>query len=84
MLSDIVGAGFLWLMAIAFRLGGPYCDSPTITVPALLIAAALIFVLNYFVTFRKLEGATRRKLALILATVTAPYTFLVPASWLYG
>ena len=31
-----------------------------------------------------LEGATRRKLALILATVTAPYTFLVPASWLYG
>ena len=83
MLSDIVGAAFLWLMAVVLELGGPYCDSPLVTVPAVLIAAVLIFVLNHVVTFRKLEGSLRWRLALIFAIVTAPYTFLVPSSWMY-
>ena len=58
-------------------------DEPYLTVPALLISAALIFVLNYFVTFRKIDRKTRLTLSLIFAIVTAPYTFLVPSSWLY-
>ena len=50
----------------------------------MLVSAALIFVFNYFVTFRREEKAIRLRLALTFAIVTAPYTFLVPSGWLYG
>ena len=50
----------------------------------ILIAAAAIFLLNYFVTFRREDKAIRLKMALTFAIVTAPYTFLIPSSWLYG
>ena len=43
----------------------------------------LLFVLNYFVTFKKTDKPLRFKLAMIFAAVTAPYTFLIPTSWLY-
>ena len=43
----------------------------------------LIFVLNYYVTFRKVEKVLRLKMAILFAVVTAPYTFLIPSSWLY-
>lgn len=62
-----------------FSLG----DELYLTIPGLLIAMALIFVFNYYITFRKMPKSTRFKLALIFAVVTAPYTFLVPSSWLY-
>lgn len=81
MLSDIIGAAYMMLMVVLEigRMG----DEPYLTIPGLLIAAVMIFVLNYFVTFRKVEKSLRVKLALIFAVVTAPYTFLVPSSWLY-
>ena len=58
-------------------------DEWYLTVPALVLSAILIFVLNYFVTFRKADKILRLKMALIFAVVTAPYTFLIPSSWLY-
>jgi len=58
-------------------------DELYLTLPALFISAVLIFVLNYFVTFKKTDKALRLNLSLIFAIVTAPYTFLVPSSWLY-
>ena len=82
MLSDIVGSAYMLLMMIGFEVGN-MGDEPYLTVPALVIAAGLIFVLNYFVTFRKLAGNVRLTLALTFAVITAPYTFLVPSSWLY-
>ena len=82
MLADVVGAAYmLGLMVRGLPSMG---DEPWVTIPALLISAALIFVFNYFITFRKAEKPLRLKLALIFAIVTAPYTFLVPSSWLYG
>ena len=82
MVSDLIGAGYMFSML--FFLGvGRMGDELYLTVPALLISAALIFVLNYFVTFRKIDRKTRLTLSLIFAIVTAPYTFLVPSSWLY-
>ena len=84
MLADFVGAGFLLLLAFAFEAGGPMGDSPLVTIPAIIISAALIFVFNYFVTFRKNEKNVRLRLSLIFAIATAPYTFLIPSSLLYG
>ena len=82
MLSDIVGAAYMFLLMWAFEVGS-MGDELYLTIPALIISAVLIFVLNYFVTFRKSDKALRLKLALTFAIITAPYTFLIPSSWLY-
>ena len=37
----------------------------------------------YLTTFRKADKGLRLKFALAFAIVTAPYTFLIPSSWLY-
>ena len=82
MLSDIIGAAYMFLLMWAFEVGS-MGDELYLTIPALIISAVLIFVLNYFVTFRKSDKALRLKLALTFAIITAPYTFLIPSSWLY-
>ena len=82
MLADIIGAGVQFLLTCVFELG-TYGDEFYLTVPAVLLVAALIFVFDYFVTFRKSEKPLRLKMALIYAVVTAPYTFLFPLSWFY-
>lgn len=81
MLSDLMGSAYMLLMVVLEV--GVMGDELYLTVPALIISAVLIFVLNYFVTFKKIDKALRWKLSLIFAIVTAPYTFLVPSSWLY-
>ena len=82
MLSDIIGAAYMLWMMMGFELGR-MGDELYLTLPALLISAVLIFGLNYFVTFRKVDRGLRLKLALVFAVFTAPYTFLIPSSWLY-
>lgn len=81
-LSDVVGSAYMLAMMIWFDIGS-MGDELYLTVPALVISAVCIFVLNYFITFRKSDNAERLKLATTFAIVTAPYTFLVPSSWLY-
>ena len=83
MLSDLIGAAYMLVLMVGFQVGN-MGDEPYLTVPALIISAIMIFVFNYFVTFRKIEKPLRIKLSLMFAIVTAPYTFLVPSSWLYG
>ena len=82
MLSDIIGSAYMLLMMLVFEVGR-MGDELYLTFPALVISAALIFVFNYYITFRKIEKKLRCKLALIFAVATAPYTFLVPSGWLY-
>ena len=82
MLSDILGAVWLLLMLALEVCGNP--DSLWLTIPAILLTAALIFVFGYFVTFRKEERQLRLKMSLVFAVVTAPYTFLIPTGWMYG
>ncbi len=81
MLADIIGAliMFVELFTEIFDHG----DELFLTVPALFLAAALIFVFDYFISFRKCEKSVRLKLSLIFAIVTAPYTYLIPTSWMY-
>ena len=82
MLSDIIGTLFMFLLQFVFELG-IMGDEFYITIPGLLISSGLIFVFNYFVTFKSLDQKTRFKLSLIFAIATAPYTFLIPSSWIY-
>ncbi len=83
MLSDIIGAAYLMLMMLVFEVG-VMGDELYLTLPALFISAVLIFILNYYVTFKNVDKPLRLKMSVIFSTVTAPYTFLVPSSWLYG
>ena len=82
MLSDLIGSGLL--------VGAMYMDlydfdvELFLTIPALIISAVMIFVFNYFITFRDLEKPLRRKMALIYAIATAPYTFAIPSKLIYG
>jgi len=80
--SDVIGS--LYMLVNVLLEVGHMADEWYITVPALVISAVLIFVLNYYITFREVDKKTRLLISLIFAIVTAPYTFLVPSSWLYG
>ena len=84
MLADIIGSVYMYAMLILFEdYEGFQIDGLGFTLPALLISAVLIFVFNYFVTFRKDDKNLRLKMSLIFAIITAPYTFLIPISWMY-
>ncbi len=80
-LADIIGS--LLLLLAAFLNISVMGDEWYLTIPALFISSGLIFVFNYFVTFKKLDIKNRLKLSLIIAIITAPYTFLIPTSWIY-
>ncbi len=81
--SDVVGSAYMFLMLTVFQVGS-MGDEWYLTAPGLIISAVLIFILNYYVTFKKCDKKYRFKLALIFALVTAPYTFMIPSSWLYS
>ena len=79
--ADMIGAGAL--------LGAMYADifrgdEIYLTLPAMLIAALFIFIFNYKISFKEYDKATRLKMAINLAIFTAPYTFLIPISWIYS
>ena len=82
MLSDIIGAAYMLFLMFVFEVGS-MGDEPYLTVPALIISAVFIFVFNYSITFRKVDKKLRLTLSAVFTIVTAPYTFLVPSSWLY-
>lgn len=82
MLADIIGALFIFLMMYVFEIGN-MGDELYLTIPGLLIAGLMIFIFNYFITFKKLDKKERLRLSLIFAIITAPYTYLIPTSWIY-
>ena len=82
LISDAIGSAYMLLMTMVFEVGRRG-DEFYITLPALVISAILIFVFDYFITFREIENKTRLEMSLIFAVVTAPYAFLVPTSLLY-
>jgi len=83
-ISDIIGAGAIlgamYLLESNYYIQG---DELFLTLPAMILAAVFIFILNYRISFSDLERRERFKLALTLAIITAPYTFLIPISWIY-
>lgn len=55
-------------------------------VPFVVLGGALVYGFNRFFALRKLDAdrQTIHRIALLLAVLTAPYTFLIPSSLLYG
>ena len=82
MIADIIGGIYMFLMLAVFEVAH-MGDELYLTIPAIVISAVMIFVFNYFFTFRSSEKAFRLKMSLIFAVVTAPYTFLIPNSWIH-
>lgn len=82
-LADIIGAAFLFVTMWVLELSTSN-DDPLLTIPAILIAAVFIFIFNYSVSFKGYDKTVRFKMALSLSLLTAPYTFLIPLSWIYG
>ena len=80
LLADMVGTAFLLLTIL---LGNNAGDAWYWILPAVVLSAVCIFLLDYFVTFRKIETKERRLLALAFAVFTAPYTFFIPTGWIY-
>lgn len=81
MLSDIIGGAFMYLMLVLEW--SQTADELYFTIPAIIISCVMIFVFDYFVSFKKLEKIQRLKLSLTFAIATAPYTFLIPTEWMY-
>lgn len=82
LVADVIGCAWMLLMVI-LEIGN-MGDEFYITIPAMLISCVMIYVFNFFITFKKVENPLRKKLALTFAIATAPITFLVPSAWLYG
>lgn len=87
--SDLMGAGLVFLIYIILENypGMPnlilFPGTTLVSIPGVLLAGVLIYVLNRFFTFHKsgLDTKDVHKLCLYLAIFTAPYAFLIP---LYG
>lgn len=56
-----------------------------IIVLAMLVSGIFIFLFNYNITFKKFiaDKGLRLRLALTVAIVTMPWTFLLPTKWFY-
>lgn len=81
-LADIIGAAFLFLTMWVFELAVSGEDYLYLAI-AVLISAIFIFIFNYKISFKGYDRNTRFKMALSLAILTAPYTFLIPLDWIY-
>lgn len=82
-LSDIIGEVLALLIVILLK-GECTGDELYITLPGLLLSALMIFVFNYFITFKKSDKKIRRRLSVLFAVATAPYTFLVPLDFMWS
>ncbi len=97
-LSDFVGTLFLFLLMISHRLisntvirdvinkmtYNPFQNifSFLLVLFGIALSGLAIYLLNYFVTFKKtdIDKNLKAKLSLSLAIFTAPYLFLLPTS----
>lgn len=98
-LADIIGAAILFILGILGEYFGlsyelvsaidfdPFSNplAVMVIVFAMLVSVLFIFLFNYKITFRELikDNSVRFKVALTIAIVTMPWTFLLPTKWFY-
>ncbi|WP_050616784.1 hypothetical protein [Bacillus testis] len=98
-LADIIGAAIIFvfgmsgfLFGLSNELMSAICYDPfshpvavLIICAAMLVSALLIFFFNYACTFKRLieNKKERIKVALTIAIITIPWTFLLPTKWFY-
>jgi len=99
-LADIIGGAILFLtVTLGDSLGLPYKLTSAINydpfshpvaviiiIFAMLISTLFIFIFNYRITLKNLivEKHLRLKVALTIAIITIPWTFLLPTKWFYN
>lgn len=99
-LADILGASILFLVEIAGDILNlpdklivginydPFSHSAAILIIifSMLVSAVFIFIFNYKFTFtNQIEDEKLRfKVAITIAIVTIPWTFLLPTKWFYS
>jgi len=97
--ADIIGAAILFVLgALANPLGlpnelitginfDPFGNPVAVIVIifAMLVSATFIFIFNNIFTFKNLieERMLRLKVAVTIAIITIPWTFLLPTKWFY-
>ncbi len=80
LISDIIG---IMIMLPNKRLISRTIGSPLnierlhITIFAIIVSSVCIFVINFFISFKKCEIKNRIKLAITFSIATAPYWFLL-------
>lgn len=98
-LADIIGAAILFATGILGDMWGvPYELTSAINYDpfssvfavliilfAMFVAGLLIFLFNYLITFKNVlfDAKLRFKVALTIAIITIPWTFLLPTKWFY-
>ena len=98
-LADIIGAAILFIIAILGDSLGlshklisainydpfNHTGAVIIIIFAMLVAALFIFIFNYRIILPNqiLDRELRLKLALTVAIITMPWTFLLPTKWFY-
>jgi hypothetical protein len=98
-LADIIGALLLLSISMFDGfIGLPYefisaiCYDPfsniyavLVIIVAMFISTFLIFIFNYLFTFRKVfnDEKVKIRVALTIAILTIPWTFLIPTKWFY-
>lgn len=87
LVADFIGSALatieIYILEVTVNLAR-MGDELYVCLPALFISALLIFIFDYKISFKDCDKKTKFRLALTYAIVTAPYTFLVPSSLLYG
>jgi hypothetical protein len=83
-MGDYIGLPHEIISAIHYDPFG-HPAATIITIFAMLVSAALIYLFNYRTVFKKrIENSKIRfKVVLTLAVVTMPWTFLLPTKWFY-
>lgn len=83
-LSNCIGLPDRIISAISFD---PFSNKMALItiVFAMMISSLLIFLFNYWITFKKVitDKGQRVKVAISIALVTIPWTFLLPTKWFY-
>ena len=98
-LADIIGAAILFIcglsgesFGLSYDVTSAICYDPfseplalVIIGIALLVSTVCIFLFNYYFSFKHMlvDKKTRFKVALTIALITIPWTFLLPTKWFY-
>jgi len=97
-LADIIGASILFILGMIDPLElpndmirginyDPFSSPAAVAVItiAMLVSAVFIFMFNYKITFSKQinDKKLRAKVAIAIALITMPWTFLLPTKWFY-
>jgi len=89
-LADIIGAGFLFLLLMFDYINGSFAYNPlsspaafAVTSIRVVLAGICIYYFNYnkVLSLIEIDDDKKKKIALIIAVFTAPYTMYIPTSF---